>query len=423
MACIAAFWRHKVKASSCLAQWFHTVTVWRAKTGCFHFVLELGSPIEFNRQVSAGMKFTAIEGFCGAGGMSLGLTQADFDVRISFDNVAAHIKTHNFNLGESGHVLDASTVTGNELLELARLKRGELDLFSGGPPCQGFSKQRRGAAAFDDPRNALVLHYARLVLETDARTFLFENVEVFGQKRGAALIAETAEMLSNYQIYPFFINGLNFGLAQSRSRFLMIGVRNDVSSQMPILEHCANRQTVRNIIADLPPPPDDCSEHPHVRNHQKCRITALNEERFSHVPQGGGWQDIPWDLRLNCHKVTDVRKGGWPDVYGRLSWDGHCPTITVGFDSFTRGRYGHPEQHRAITPREAARLQGFPDNFHFLGNRLDVRTQIGNAVPPAIARAAGAAISRVLRGERCSAVLRQQPEARIAKANQLALAV
>ena len=182
----------------------------------------------------------------------------------------------------------------------------------------------------------------------------------------------------------------------------MICLHDDVQASRPVLMHSNSRATVRDVIADIPPPPDDYSEHATFPNHQKCKITKLNEERFSHVPQGGGWQDIPWDLRLPCHQVTDPKKGGWPDVYGRLRWDGLCPTITVGFDSFTRGRYGHPEQHRAITPREAALLQGSPDDFKFLGNRMDVRTQIGNAVPPPRARAAGQAIIRAFDGERVS---------------------
>jgi DNA (cytosine-5)-methyltransferase 1 len=88
--------------------------------------------------------------------------------------------------------------------------------------------------------------------------------------------------------------------------------------------------------------------------------------------------------------------GGWPDVYGRLAWDGQSPTLTAGFDSFTRGRYAHPEQHRSLTLREGARLQGFPDDFRFLGTRHDVRYQIGNAVPPPLASAAGEAIKRSL---------------------------
>lgn len=340
---------------------------------------------------------TAIECFCGAGGMALGLSEAGFEVKLAFDNQPAHVRTHNHNLGEYGRVLDASRVTGDELLQLSGLLRGELDLLSGGPPCQGFSKQRRGAVALDDPRNQLVLDFARLVKQTAAKSFIFENVQIFGQKRGTALIEEIANFLADFSIHCFFVCCSDFGLAQTRGRFLMLGIRKDASKAIPTLETTVKRSNVRDAIGDLPSPPDDYSEHSVYANHLKCRITKLNEERFSHVPQGGGWQDIPWAIRLPCHRTVNPKKGGWPDVYGRLSWDGLCPTITVGFDSFTRGRYGHPGENRSITPREAARLQGFPDTFRFLGNRMDVRTQIGNAVPPPLARAAGRAILNALR--------------------------
>lgn len=129
-------------------------------------------------------------------------------------------------------------------------------------------------------------------------------------------------------------------------------------------------------------------------------MSAINLERFSHVPQGGGWQDIPYELRLACHQRADPSKGGWPDVYGRLRWDGQAPTITGGFDSYTRGRYGHPQYDRPLTAREAARLQGFPDDFVFCGNRGAVRKQIGNAVPVPLARAFGEAIAHALVGQR-----------------------
>lgn len=339
---------------------------------------------------------TSIESFCGAGGMALGLTEAGFDVQLAFDNDPAHVRTYNHNIGHKARVLDASKVKGADLLDMTGIRLGELDLFSGGPPCQGFSKQRRGAAYLDDPRNCLVLDFARITVEMMPRAFLFENVAIFGQKRGAPFVAEIASILSDYDISCFQVCGSDFGLAQTRTRFLMIGVRGDQGAAPSALDTRDDYVTVRDVIGDLPPPPADYGVHQDILNHQKCRITALNEERFSHVPQGGGWQDIPWELRLPCHKVADVKSGGWPDVYGRLEWDGQCPTITVGFDSFTRGRYGHPSQHRAITPREAARLQGFPDTFHFLGNRMDVRTQIGNAVPPPLASAAGRAVAKAL---------------------------
>jgi site-specific DNA-cytosine methylase len=146
----------------------------------------------------------------------------------------------------------------------------------------------------------------------------------------------------------------------------------------------------------MPEPPKDYSEHVDFPNHYAAKVTSINVERFSYVPQGGGWCDIPETLRLRCHQKVDRRSGGWPDVYGRLKLDGQAPTITAGFDSFTRGRYGHPLRDRPLTPREAARLQGFPDGFRFSGTRWDVRSQIGNAVPPPLAEAIGKAIVRSL---------------------------
>lgn len=346
-----------------------------------------------------GGQLTAIEAFAGAGGMSLGLRQAQIDVRHAFDIDTTAIETYRHNISPRAVVADARNVRGQDLLAAAGL--AGVDIISGGPPCQGFSKQRRGAHLIADDRNDLVREYARIVQEVDPRAFLFENVSVFGQKRGRNLVDAIEAMLPAYRIYRFFVSALDFGLAQRRGRFLMIGIRKDVSAIVPMLQRSISRANVRSAIGDLPPPPDDYSEHPDFPNHARSRVGALNEERFRHVPQGGGWFDIPANLRLNCHAgLVSGISGGWPDVYGRLSWDGPAGTITAGFDSFTRGRFGHPEQHRPITHREAARLQGFPDCFRFMGSRVRARLQIGNAVPPPLARAAGEALHRVLRGDR-----------------------
>lgn len=344
-------------------------------------------------------KLKAIESFCGAGGMSLGLLNAGFDVRLAFDINAMAVKTYNSNIAPHCHVLDASKISGYELLDRAAIKQGELDVLTGGPPCQGFSKQKRGAHLLNDDRNRLVLHYARLVEETYAKSFIFENVEIFGQKRGKTLIDAIRERLQEYDIYTFFVCSSTFGLAQRRGRFLMIGIRKDCDSFIPVIEYSNKKRSIRDVIGHLPPPPEDYSEHSKYPNHIKCKITKINEERFSHVPPGGGWQNIPFDIRLPCHQVADPKKGGWPDVYGRLCWDDQCPTITAGFDSFTRGRYGHPEQHRSLTLHEGALLQGFPETFRFYGTRHDVRLQIGNAVAPPVAKAAATALARALTKE------------------------
>ena len=342
------------------------------------------------------MNYKAIESFCGPGGMTLGLGWAGFDVNVSFDYDVPSIATHNANMAGHSFVADANTVSGTELMKLANVGFGELPLFAGGPPCQGFSKQRRGGH-LDDHRNELVLEYIRLVEEIKPRYMLFENVAIFGQLRGRQYLTAMQARLSDYNLIPHFFNAADYGLPQTRQRFVIVGERRDQGANFLAPSPTVSKwRSVGEVIGDIPEPPVDYSSHPYIKNHQKARITALNTERFSHVPQGGGWQDIPHRLRLPCHQNVDASSGGWPDVYGRLRLDGQCPTITGGFDSFTRGRYGHPIQDRAITAREAARMQGFPDSFEFHGNRGDVRSQIGNVVPPPLAEAIGIQILRAL---------------------------
>jgi len=333
-----------------------------------------------------------IESFSGPGGMSLGLEEAGFNLLYAFDYDPKTVDTHRRNLGNRCFQRNATEVSGAELLEICSLRKGELALFSGGPPCQGFSKQKRGAHLGDE-RNNLVSEYIRLIKEIEPRFFLFENVAIFGQKRGLKHIREMQTVLENYTLYPHFYNSADYGLAQTRERFIMVGCRNDLGIVFQLPPPTVSKwKTVGEALAGIPEPPMDYKDHPDYPNHQRARVTDLNIKRFSFVKQGGGWQDIPYELRLPCHQKVDTSSGGWPDVYGRLQLGGQCPTITGGFDSFTRGRYGHPIQDRPITPREAARLQGFPDWFVFEGTRGDVRSQIGNAVPPPLAEAVGCAI-------------------------------
>lgn len=340
--------------------------------------------------------YKLIEGFCGPGGMSLGLTRAGFEIAKAFDIDLPSVQTHNRNLGNHAIVADAKCVNGAGLLDGIGLKRGELDLFAGGPPCQGFSKQKRGAH-LGDTRNDLVNEYIRIVEELYPRFFFFENVAIFGQKRGKDYISLMHEKFTDYEISHRFVNSANFGLAQSRDRFLLVGRRRDVCGAFFFPGTIIKKfTTVGEALKGLPEPPCDYTTHSKFPNHQQAKVTDINIKRFSYVPQGGGWRDIPKDYQLPCHQRVDTEKGGWPDVFGRLEWNGLCPTITGGFDSFTRGRYGHPLKDRPLTPREAARIQGFPDEHVFEGNRGDVRSQIGNAVPPPVAFGVGSYIIKAL---------------------------
>lgn len=351
---------------------------------------------DFIKPLTKERQYSAVESFSGPGGMSLGLEKAGFDVLYAFDYDEKAVATYCHNLGNKGHVADAFKLTGAEILETIGLKMGELSLFSGGPPCQGFSKQKRGAH-LGDHRNALIYEYMRLVKEIQPRFFIFENVAIFGQKRGKKYVEEMKQILSDYKLFPHFYNCANYGLAQTRERFIMVGCRSDQGVSFRIPNHTVKKWlTIGKVLSDLPEPPVDYTDHPDFPNHQRARVTEINIKRFSYVPEGGGWQHIPDELRLPCHRKADTSSGGWPDVYGRLEFNGQCPTITGGFDSFTRGRYGHPRQNRPLTPREAARIQGFPDNFVFMGSRGDIRSQIGNAVPPPLAEAVGKEIIKCL---------------------------
>jgi DNA (cytosine-5)-methyltransferase 1 len=351
----------------------------------------------FVGSLAASKKYGSVESFSGPGGMSLGLKMAGFDVLYAFDYDEKAVATFCRNFADRGHVVDASKITGREILESVGLKKGELPLFSGGPPCQGFSKQKRGAHLGGDQRNNLVLDYIRLIKEMLPRFFIFENVAIFGQKRGKKYVQEMKDVLSDYKMFPHFYNTADYGLAQTRERFLMVGCRKDQGVNFRIPHPTFKKwRSVGEVLAGLPEPPHDYTGHPDFPNHQRARVTELNIKRFSYVPEGGGWQNIPYELRLPCHQKVDTGSGGWPDVYGRLEFDGQCPTITGGFDSFTRGRYGHPRQDRPLTPREAARLQGFPDTFVFVGTRGDIRSQIGNAVPPLLAEAIGTEVLKCL---------------------------
>jgi DNA (cytosine-5)-methyltransferase 1 len=342
-----------------------------------------------------------IDAFSGPGGICLGLMRAGFSPALAFDLDWPSVRTHTKNIRGHGRCMqaDARDVSLRRVRHETGLNVGELDLFAGGPPCQGFSKQKHGSHLVKDGRNLLVLEYARLVNELKPKFFLLENVAVFGQSRGRPYLKMLSETLGDYEFFPNFYNSADYGLAQTRKRFIVVGRRKDIRVKFRIPAPTAKKwRTVGEALDGLPEPPEDFTDHPDWFNHCRPRTSAINIKRFSFVPQGGGWQDIPERLRLPCHRKISPGDGGgwWSDVYGRLEWDGQCPTLTCGFASFTRGRYGHPIQNRSLTPREAARLQGFPDEFVFTGTRQEICAQIGNAVPPPLAEAVGIEIHRSL---------------------------
>jgi DNA (cytosine-5)-methyltransferase 1 len=336
----------------------------------------------------------AIDLFAGAGGLSLGLSRSGFTIGAALDNDPIASETYRRNIGDHITCASIEEVSAADLMKRAGVGRGECTLLTGGPPCQGFSLQRRGSRT--DVRNELVLQFVRMVEDVRPHFFLMENVGGLLTKHGKIFLDEFAQRAARlgYVIHIELLDAAEFGVPQHRRRAFLVGER--CGSRAPVFQFPKARggvkhRTVRDAIGDLPSPPLDGSCHPNYDNHyRERRLAAINVERIRHVPQGGGREHLPPHLQLDCHKNNlDHRH---LDVYGRLAWKQPSVTLTARFDSFTRGRFAHPIEHRSITIREGARIQTFPDSFAFGGNREDQARQVGNAVPPLLAEQLGAAL-------------------------------
>jgi DNA (cytosine-5)-methyltransferase 1 len=342
------------------------------------------------------MRLTAIDLFAGAGGLSLGLVRAGFDVKVAVDSWQLAVDTYTKNFQHPAICMDLSGLSGEKLLKYAGVSSADLDLLAGGPPCQGFSLQRIGPDT--DKRNQLVLDFARLITEAKPRVFLMENVTGLLGHRGKELFSEFRTVLDRggYITAYKVVNAADFGVPQNRRRVLVLGWRHEDSSlTLPLPARGVRHLTVMGAIGDLATPVPAGVSTTGDPLHTESRLSDLNRRRIELIPPGGGFEDLPMELRVACHRVG-AAKIGHRGVYGRLHPDEPSATITARFDSFTRGRFGHPYQNRNLTLREGARLQSFPDDFIFLGNREEIAAQIGNAVPPVLAEAVARGIAEQL---------------------------
>lgn len=334
------------------------------------------------------MKYTCIDSFSGAGGLSLGLTKAGFEILYSFDFDELSIKTQKNNSKYFKHTAECKDITkinSKNLMKQLGIKRGELTLFAGGPPCQGFSIQRIGKD--NDDRNNLVFEYMKKVVEFLPKFFLMENVPGIAGKRGKEILEEAISYAeqNGYSIHRKIIDAQDYGVPQRRRRLIIIGERlKKDKTKFEFPKPSKKKKTVREIIAHLPKPPIDGTDHKDVLLHRSDKLSKINLERIKFLKPGQGREFLPYNLLADCHKVNS-NIIGHRNVYGRMHWDEVAPTITARFDSFTRGLFGHPEQNRSISLREGALLQTFPMDFIFCGNKVDIARQIGNAVPPKLA--------------------------------------
>jgi DNA (cytosine-5)-methyltransferase 1 len=229
-----------------------------------------------------------------------------------------------------------------------------------------------------------------------------ENVPGLVGKRGRELVSafEKEMAAAGYCVEAVMVNAAEYGVPQTRRRVIYYGWRQEEAPfRLPGPSHSENEfVSAWDAIGELPSPPEDLTPHPSDELHRRTRLSPLNQRRIELIPPGGGMQDLPVELRVDCHK-NGADRIGHRYVYGRLARDKPAATITARFDSFTRGKFGHPREPRNITLREGARLQTFPDRFRFSGTQEEIAAQIGNAVPPLLAEVLGRAVVMWLDGD------------------------
>lgn len=286
---------------------------------------------------------------------------------------------------------DIRRLAAKRVMKVLGLKRGDVDLLAGCPPCQGFSTlpTLNGAVSVDDPRNDLIKDYVRFVRVMRPKALLMENVPGLLRDPRMVQALEDLERMG----YPVksgtrIVNAADFAVPQYRKRMVMMSTK---GKPVPFPVPNTGRVTVRQAFADLPKAGssgDPLHDHGERRTVEIVNLIDL-------IPKNGGSRaSLGPDRQLECHKKT----AGFYDIYGRMSWDRPAPTITSGCTNPSKGRFLHPDENRAITLREAAVLQGFERTYRFdiAKGKESLAAMIGNALPPPFVRAHAAEIARVL---------------------------
>ncbi|WP_081920496.1 DNA cytosine methyltransferase [Terrabacter tumescens] len=350
-------------------------------------------------------ELTVLDLFAGAGGLTAGLHEGSSRFRtvraVEMDVEAAASYAENFT--------DVVYAGGIEQW-LHEEDVPDVDIVVGGPPCQGFSPLGKQDA--NDERNTLWRHYVETIRRAKPQMFLMENVPAFLKSPQFDIFAASFDEsgpLSDYRFLPQVLNSAEFGAAQVRKRVVVMGAHKDLDApDFPQSSVAEGYRTVRDAFEGITPftgqrelPPRQLefrsrllkgsfkSSELHIGRHYAD--TSL--ERFRSIPYGGGRFDLPEGLKTPCWKKHTTGSG---DVMGRLVWEKPSVTIRTEFFKPEKGRYLHPTQHRAITHFEAARLQGFPDDFRFVGSKTSIARQIGNAVPIPLGAALGAHLAQKL---------------------------
>ena len=342
---------------------------------------------------------SVVDVFCGAGGLSHGFVLEGFDVRAGIDVDATCRHAYERNNGARFLEKDVAELCGRHIRGL--FADGQPRILVGCAPCQPFSTYSQNRA---DAKWKLLGEFGRLAAEVEPDVLSMENVPRLANFHGGDLLRSFLRNLEDagYAVWSDVVDCAAYGVPQTRQRLVVLASRVGAIELVPPTHIPSRYRTVQEAIAGLPPiSAGECAEDDPL--HRASRLSAVNLARIQAAKPGGTWRD--WDPHLvaDCHRK---HTGRWyQSVYGRMAWDAPAPTITTQCNGFGNGRFGHPEQDRAISLREAALLQTFPPNYEFF--KPDERWHIsaaarciGNAVPVSLARAVARSVARTLNGGR-----------------------
>jgi DNA (cytosine-5)-methyltransferase 1 len=358
--------------------------------------IENNTSLELDKEVVSKQKTTMIgcDIFSGAGGMSLGAEMAGINISFAVENDKYAADTFRNNHKASRVILeDIRKVNPTKLIS-----KNPFVLF-GGPPCQGFSLSNTVNRNTSNEKNSLFEEFLRFIEELEPEWCVFENVEGFRSFQNGKVVKVLKKRLEDigYTVNHDVLIASDYGVPQDRKRFFMVGNKNGIKYKFP--EPSVNKFTVANALADLPilKNGDSIDSLPYktLANNEFAETMRMNSnfalqnfvsrnrdyvlERYKHIKQGQNWKAIPDELMQNYADKNNCHSG----IYKRL--DSKKPSVVIS--NYRKNMLIHPFQNRGLSVREAARLQSFPDSFIFEGTLMYMQQQIGNAVPPLLAKA------------------------------------
>ncbi len=343
------------------------------------------------------MANVAIDLFCGIGGLTKGLSLSGIDVVAGFDVDESCRFAYESNNDAEFINKDINDITPEEINYF--FPDNDVKIIVGCAPCQPFSRYslRYRKEGRKDEKWKLLYSFSRIVRECFPDIISMENVpSLVNEKVFEDFIAQLKQL--GYYVEWDIVFCPDYGVPQKRKRLVLLASKFGDIHLIPPLYKRNEYKTVRMAIGALPPIADGeiCIND---NLHRASRLSSINRKRIRQSVQGGTWRDWDEELRLDCHnKKTGAT---YPSVYGRMKWDEPSPTITTQFYGYGNGRFGHPEQDRALSLREGAILQSFPDDYIFtdeehLSQKRELGIHIGNAVPVELGRAIGISIQQHL---------------------------